>query len=369
MNRKPRTLPMIPISRVAARLDVYGYNIARLRKSIPRDAGIVIHAHRPLLILAGLYVAVAFLLGAAGFQSPSVDVVAPFISTLSAMFLMLLPIAIISGGLALRIAHVLLTLTIFIGIEFAALGIKANLTLISPWSWDGILAHLDRLLFLGTHPWRLLHPIADHPHITLGLDMAYKLWMAILLASWLLVAVSTRHDGLRIRYILAFLLAWVAGGNILAFLLSSAGPAFLQHMGLETDAAAYADLMSYLKTVDSDLGLTAVSLQNILWEQYETGRNTFGGISAFPSMHNALAALMALAAWQAHRWLGILMTAFTVLIFAGSILLAWHYAVDGIAGIAIAFPCWHAAGHITRRLERLPAIRRYRALLRATANN
>jgi hypothetical protein len=62
--------------------------------------------------------------------------------------------------------------------------------------------------------------------------------MAILIVSWFAVALNPRHDKLRIRYFLAFLLTWVLGGNLLAYALSSAGPAFLEHMGAVATAAA-----------------------------------------------------------------------------------------------------------------------------------
>ncbi len=358
---------MASISHMAAHLDAYAANLALLRKRAVRDAGIILGAHRHLLALTALYLAVAFVPGILGYQKPPITVVMPLISTMAAICALLLPIAIVSAGLALRIAHVLLTLALFIAIEFAALGIKANLAIISPWSWDDTLARMDQTLFMGTHPWRLLQPLAGHPHVTRMLDTTYKIWMAVLIASWFMAAFGMRHDKLRIRYLLAFFLTWVLGGSLLAYAVSSAGPAFLEHLGADA-ATAYADLMTYLKSVHSEHDLTAVHLQTLLWQQHMSGRNDLGGISAFPSMHNALAVLMALAAWQAHRGLGILMTAFAALIYAGSILLAWHYAVDGIAGIAIALICWHLAGRIARHLDRRPETRRYRALLRATAD-
>jgi len=359
---------MMPIPPATAHLSAYAVNLTHLRRDALRNGRIFLRAHRHLLALVGLYLAVAFLPGAFGYQTPPFSVVMPIFSTIAAIYALLLPTAVVSPGMALRITHVLMTVALFIVIEFAALGIKANLAAISPWSWDETLAQADRLLFLGTDPWRLLQPLAGHPGVTLVLDAAYKLWMAILIVSWFAVALNPRHDKLRIRYFLAFLLTWVLGGNLLAYALSSAGPAFLEHMGAVATAAAYADLMAYLKSIHSKIDLTAIHLQTLLWQQHVAGHNELGGISAFPSMHNALATLMALAAWRMHRGLGILLVVFTLMIFAGSILLAWHYAVDGIAGMAVALLCWHLAGRIARGLERLPEIRRYRALLRATRN-
>jgi membrane-associated phospholipid phosphatase len=40
---------------------------------------------------------------------------------------------------------------------------------------------------------------------------------------------------------------------------------------------------------------------------------------------------------------------FAAIIAVGSVLLAWHYAVDGYAGAAIALACWWLAGRLARR--------------------
>jgi membrane-associated phospholipid phosphatase len=73
------------------------------------------------------------------------------------------------------------------------------------------------------------------------------------------------------------------------------------------------------------------------------------GISAMPSMHVTIATLNALLCWRIDRRLGVAASAFAVLIFLGSIMLLWHYAVDGIAGVFIACLCWSAAGALVQR--------------------
>ena len=47
-------------------------------------------------------------------------------------------------------------------------------------------------------------------------------------------------------------------------------------------------------------------------------------------------------------WLGWLAAAYATLIFLGSVHLAWHYAIDGYAGLAVALAGWHAAGWLVR---------------------
>ena len=51
----------------------------------------------------------------------------------------------------------------------------------------------------------------------------------------------------------------------------------------------------------------------------------------------------------------------------GSVWLGWHYAVDGLAGIAIASGLWMFSGPLAAAIMKRPAMRRYRAVLRALA--
>ena len=68
-----------------------------------------------------------------------------------------------------------------------------------------------------------------------------------------------------------------------------------------------------------------------------------------PSMHNAQAALFAVFAYSLNRRFGHAMLAYAALVFVGSIHLAWHYAVDGIAGIAGALAIWWVCGLVFDR--------------------
>ena len=77
-----------------------------------------------------------------------------------------------------------------------------------------------------------------------------------------------------------------------------------------------------------------------------------GGISAMPSVHNGLAFLFALSAWQVSRPLGFLFGAYAALIWIGSIHLGWHYGLDGLAAVALTFGIWCVCGRIAHRLEK-----------------
>ena len=91
--------------------------------------------------------------------------------------------------------------------------------------------------------------------------------------------------------------------------------------------------------------LMATELQARLWAAYQgSDGGWIKGIAAMPSIHVAMPALYALASRGAWR---VLWWGFTALTLVGSVALAWHYAVDGYAGILLAWLMWRVAGWVT----------------------
>jgi hypothetical protein len=75
--------------------------------------------------------------------------------------------------------------------------------------------------------------------------------------------------------------------------------------------------------------------------------NLLCGLSAFPSMHVAFAFLMFLLTRRVSRFWRTFFAAATILIFVGSLVTGWHYLVDALAGLLLAFVVrvafqWHA---------------------------
>jgi hypothetical protein len=65
------------------------------------------------------------------------------------------------------------------------------------------------------------------------------------------------------------------------------------------------------------------------------------GMSAMPSMHTAMAMLIALHSMHSTRWLRYALVPFAVAIFIGSFTLGWHYAIDTYASAIILAVIWH----------------------------
>jgi hypothetical protein len=228
---------------------------------------------------------------------------------------------------------------------------KRAIPRLHPYGSDVALASLGRTLHGGRLPWEWLQPLLGHPLATVALDRIYIAWYGVVSIVTLWQTWSTNRR-LRQQYAVSLVLAWAVLGTGLALLWSSVGPVYYGRVVAGPDP--YAPLLQYLAAVDARYGLYALDLQRILWKGYVSPASApfYEGISAMPSLHVALPVLFALLAWRTHRALFWAMTAFAVLIFIGSIHLAWHYALDGYVAAAGVLVFWWVAGRLVRAGER-----------------
>jgi len=244
-------------------------------------------------------------------------------------------------GLAVNAASTVLIFCLYAG-GFSML--KGAIAVVSPFAWDTALAEFDRALHFGRLPHEWLGPLTA-PLPLAVLNFLYNLWFFLLIVGWLAAAVAIRREGLRHKYLMAFMLTWFVGGFLVACGFSSAGPCFYGRIGL---GELYAPLMAKLHAAEAEYAIWAVNTQNVLWDGFTGERPGSAGISAFPSMHVATATLFVLAARHLGRALFVAALGFWVLILVGSVALAWHYAVDGYAATLIAIVVWRFAGRYVR---------------------
>ncbi len=239
------------------------------------------------------------------------------------------------------------------GIFFVGfLGIKKSIPAALPFSWDGTFMELDRALHFGFLPHEILAPLIDSPLMIFLVNVNYNLWFVVLLACFFWQGFAARDNPLRQKFLLAYLLSWFIGTCVLGTIFSSAGPCF--YAFVETGISPYAGLMAKLASANEIYPVWAVPTQAALWQSHLAGHGEIEGVSAMPSMHVATTILFVLLGFASgKRWLGWFFVAFAASIFLGSIVLGWHYAVDGYAGAAIALACWKLAGWIVER--RMPA--------------
>ncbi|MFL6844163.1 MAG: phosphatase PAP2 family protein [Allosphingosinicella sp.] len=232
----------------------------------------------------------------------------------------------------------------------------------APFAWDDSFAAADRLIFLGRQPWTLTHAVFG-VEATIVLDRIYTAWVMFLsFAITGFALFAPRYD--RARFFLAFTAAWLILGIAGAYLGSSAGPCYTGLIGASS-APDFAPLLARLNAYEAMPGvdLGAVGWQQVLWDAHVNRHYGFGmGISAMPSLHNAISMLYALAFFRFGRAAGIGASIFAFVIFLGSIHLGWHYAVDGIIAATAMVGLWWAAGFYLERSGYAAAVARDRDL-------
>ena len=221
---------------------------------------------------------------------------------------------------------------------------KIMIPLIRPFTWDEKFAAWDQALHFGRQPWEYLQ--FNTPFVTWLIDASYLTVfgvMAALLGWYIFCDPNSKR---RQQFLWTYLLSWYLLGNVAAIAFSSAGPCYYVH--LVPGTSPFAPLMASLSETNQTYPLHAVFLQEFLWNEYlEDGLSYGQSISAMPSMHVAIAALLVIATWNLNRWIGLVMLANAILILVGSVHLGWHYAVDGYAGAIGTWLIWRGCGWMT----------------------
>ena len=238
-----------------------------------------------------------------------------------------------------------LVATLAVSVGFATFGRgKSLIPLFNEFSWDHAFMQLDKSLHLGFHPYEILYGIFPSSQMVNFLAYNYSFWLSVLFFVMYTTCFVRSDSPARMQFLFAMLLAWAVGGNLIATVFSSAGPVYFERLGL---GQTFAPLDQLLQDRSGRALRGVFALQDKLWEMYAMPES-FSVISAFPSMHLATSTLMAIIAFKYRRWAGILMSIFAGLIMVGSVMLGWHYAVDGYAGALVAVLSWKASGWIIR---------------------
>ena len=197
--------------------------------------------------------------------------------------------------------------------------------------------------------WLLIQPFMKFELETFILNVFYNLWFVFMFVILFCVTFSMGNDRLRSHYLVAFVMIWAIVGNLAATVFSSVGPAFVMPFYGDN---TFVPLMDYLKAINNVYPVWALYAQNMLLANAALdGPHMGSGISAFPSMHLAIATMNAAFLWRFGgflRWSGI---AFLIITQLGAIHLAWHYGIDGYASILVTPIIWVIAGRVSGFLQ------------------
>jgi hypothetical protein len=223
------------------------------------------------------------------------------------------------------------------------LNFKVNIPEFAPYSWDHFFADVDRAMFLGTDPWIISHWAFPGLAGTMIMNNVYLLWYLLLKGGTFAAGALPMRSELRLTFLLAHALNAALSGTVIAILLPAAGPVYMERL---TGDPTFAPLMETLYLHATQIKVLSLNAQELLWDGLTKPEIDPLGISAFPSLHVQFAATFACAGFILNRYLGWALWIFTVAVLIASVHLGWHYAIDGIVGIALAVIFWRISARI-----------------------
>lgn len=209
---------------------------------------------------------------------------------------------------------------------------KVMLPIASSFWADPFLADFDHAIF-HAEPWKIAQALFGWAAPLI--DRAYITWAPIKFAT-IIVVLALPESAAKARALIGYF-AMMAMATMGQYLLPSGGPVFYAQLGFG-DRFAGLTIEPWVK-----------STTQYLWSDYlRSGGDIGGGISAMPSVHVAVALWVALVVRSYVPRLAPAGFFYFALIVAGSVLLGWHYAADGIAAVAITLVAWRVAAVPTR---------------------
>ena len=239
--------------------------------------------------------------------------------------------------------------------------LKKSIPTILPFCCDVLFMKLDYILHFNHHPWILFSPILTNTISIRLIDFLYITWFFLLNIITFWLSWSNRRK-LRMQFFMTNLLILFIIGNLLATVFSSAGPCYYENVTGLTQQNPYKPLMDKLHSIENNnppidkpyhkidnSPLIALELQDNLWDNYiNKGKGYCEYISAMPSVHVAFATLIALTVSRVNLYLGVIFWIYWVVIQIGSVILGWHYAVDGYFSTILTIGLWKISGYFNK---------------------
>lgn len=235
---------------------------------------------------------------------------------------------------------------------------KSILHIVQPHNLDETFIAIEQFLHFGFLPNTLVDEAMGFKDLYLFLDTMYFLWFFILYIYLCLQILSNPYSQLRERYLVTFAAVWFLLGNVAATLMASVGPIFIE---------------DFFKTETSSMAMNTIRASADIFEVHSEEKKYFAAFfknmltgymanetvvdantaSAMPSVHVAIAALMAFHSYHVNRALCVAMSLYLLVVLAGSVLLCWHYAVDGYMAILLTFGLWKLSAFLPAPRHRL----------------
>jgi hypothetical protein len=212
--------------------------------------------------------------------------------------------------------------------------IKSMAPFVNGTSWDGVLADIDRFLFLGHDPASVLHAWFGTGLMAHFMSAVYVLWIGVVPTTIAIALVWTRRTSAGAWYVTAVAVDWCLGA-LLYVVVPSVGPIYAR----PGDFASLPD--TFNTTLQEELWSDRVAVMADPW-----AAGTLQSVAAFASLHVAITVTICLIARLVGvpRWVQLASWVFLGLTVLATVYLGWHYLVDVLGGVALgAFAVWVAA--------------------------
>jgi hypothetical protein len=235
---------------------------------------------------------------------------------------------------------------IFIGLSMLGISyawIKLLVPVLHPHVYDQELFALDQKLCFGISPSIFFLQLFSSPRFLRLIDVAYIQFFIVGMMVSFGVFFSSPVRRIRIAFMTSSALMWLIGAWTYV-LIPSFGPAFR----FPEVWFPYAQYLKWTQATQAALMRNYVNL--IRMAHGQKGKIFLElGIGAFPSLHVATQSLVAI--WFNRVWRGgtILFAGAAFFVFIGSMITGWHYLVDGIAGVALAYGSYAASQWISKK--------------------
>ncbi len=237
-----------------------------------------------------------------------------------------------------RIMLVVIGLTSFYVTYVSYRNLKNYLPRVYSTMQDPLLHEIDKFLFFGHEPARVLHAILGETWAAHFFAFIYLLYLPLAPLTVIAWVVWSRNINYGYWYVTANCLNWSLG-TISYYMIPTMGPNF------------------WYPWLYRDLDVTGVTdLQDSLWNGRQNVRfplNPFSdsiqSVAGFASLHTALTLIIAMVAHFTVRNIIVRWAAwaFFVLTVISTLYFGWHYVADVVGGVIIAWLAVYLAGVAT----------------------
>lgn len=251
------------------------------------------------------------------------------------------PVRTIWSRLRERLGLLLLPLVAFPVFMIAFTTAKTGIPFLVGYGWETFWADADKLIF-GRDVWSFATSLPD-PAMP-WMKSAYVWWGLIIYGAVAMITLYAPPKKVLIFFTATFA-TWFIGGCLLAYAFSASGPAFA-HLFTPDMQDRFAPLHRFIAARLGDHNSITLSQQYLAAARSDLLAAKGGGISAMPSMHVGMVALLAIAAWRT-PWF-IPAASYWLIILIASGFTGYHYWVDGLVATGLALLVWLAATRIYR---------------------